>query len=79
MDRKWKLGDDLHESDSIMDGISFDDLIVALHCGEKTIDVNAVNKAYNDMLMQRHQDAMFLLKNNMSEIIRRALRGRENY
>lgn len=31
METKWKLGDDLISSDSLLDGITFDDVILAVH------------------------------------------------
>ena len=31
-EREWKLGEDLVTSDSLLDGLTFDDLILAVHC-----------------------------------------------
>lgn len=31
-ERKWILGDDLAACDNLLDGITFDDVILAVHC-----------------------------------------------
>ena len=31
MERDWKLGKDLYPEDNLLDGITFDDLILAVH------------------------------------------------
>ena len=79
MDFEWKLGEDLCEKDCIFDPITFDDIILALHCGEREIDEAAARKVYREILTQRREDAMFLLDRNMSEILRLAKVGRAEY
>ena len=32
MDQNWKLGDDMVVSDNLLDGITFEDLILTVHC-----------------------------------------------
>lgn len=76
MERKWKLGNDLYPEDNLLDGITFDDLILAVHqC--RTVNRATVHAELNEILAQRRQDMMFLLENNMDIIIQKALEGRE--
>lgn len=77
MDRQWKLGEDMHETDNILDGITFDDVILALHSGERVIDEKAVRRVVQEILESQMQDFEHILNKNMSEIIKRAKRGRE--
>jgi len=77
MDREWKLGVDLHETDSLLDGFTFESVITALYCGEPVIDESAVKRVVNDILKSQMQDLNCLLENNMNEIIKRAKKGRD--
>lgn len=79
MERNWRLDDDLITSDSLLDGLTFDDLILAVHCNCRNINEAAVLKELKGMLEDRHQDMMFLLKNNMDIIIQKAMEGRTQY
>lgn len=79
MERNWRLDDDLITSDSLLDGLTFDDLILAVHCNCRNINEAAVLKELKGMLEDRHQDMMFLLKNNMDIIIQKAMEGRAQY
>ena len=74
---KWKLGEDLHEDDAIFDQITFNDIILALHCGERVIDEKAVIRVANRITDERLQDFQYLIRNNMNEIIAKAKEGRE--
>ena len=77
MERQWKLGEDIHQRDNIFDPITFEQIITALHCGEKAIDANAVVKVAKEILDSRIEDFHYLLGNNMQEIIAEAKKGRE--
>lgn len=77
MERNWKLGDDLITSDSLLDGLTFDDLILAVHCNYKVINRASVHAALNEIMSQRRQDMMYLLETNMDIIIQKALEGRK--
>ena len=77
MDRQWKLGEDMYETDNILDGITFNDVILALHSGERVIDEKAVRKVVKEILEIQMQDFEYILNNNIDEIIARAKRGRE--
>lgn len=69
MDRAWKLGDDLITSDNILDGFTFDDIILAVRCNCSTIDVAAVLRTAREIMDQRLEDYYFILNNNVKEII----------
>lgn len=76
MEREWRLGEDLYPEDSLLDGITFDDLILAVHqC--RVINRATVHAELNQILAQRRQDMTFLLEKNMDVIIQKALEGRE--
>ena len=76
-DREWKLGEDLITSDNLLDGITFDDLILAVHHNSPEINEGSVYAALNQMLAIRRQDMRFLLKNNMEAIMEEARKGRD--
>lgn len=77
MERQWKLGEDMHETDNMLDGITFDDVILALHSGERVIDERAVRRVVQDILESQMQVFEYILNKNIDEIIKRAKRGRE--
>ena len=63
-DREWTLSKDLVTSDSLLDGLTFDDLILAVHA------------ELNRIMATRRQDMMFLLEKNMDTIMAEARKGR---
>lgn len=77
MDRQWKLSEDMHKSDTILDPITFEQVIDALHCGEQTLDRKAILRVAKEMLDSRLEDFYFLLINNENEIIAEAAKGRK--
>lgn len=79
MERKWKLGDDLDRYDDLLYGITFDDLILAVHCNCRKITPEAVLREAREILDIRMQDYRFLLKNNLDAIIEEAKKGRAQY
>lgn len=76
-EKKWKLGVDLDTYDNLLDGLTFDDLILAVHHNCRTITPEAVEKELDEMLASRMQDMRFLLEKNMSAIMEEARKGRE--
>lgn len=76
MERKWKLGDDLDRYDDLLYGITFDDLILAVHCNCRKITPEAVLREAREILDIRMQDYRFLLENNLDAIIEEAKKGR---
>lgn len=77
VERKWRLGEDLVTSDNLLDGVAFDDLILAVHCNCRVITPEAVRAELEEILESRKQDMMFLLENNMDAIMAEAGKGRE--
>ena len=77
MDREWKLGKDLHTADNILDGITFDDVILGLH-HSREISYESTKAVLKDILDQRLEDMMYLLENNVEEMIKLALVGRNS-
>ena len=71
-ERQWKLNEDMHKSDCIFDPITFEDIILALHCNEKELDRKAILKVAKEILDSRLEDFYFLLVNNENEIIAEA-------
>lgn len=76
-DRQWKLNEDMHPQDYILDPVTFQQVIDALHCNEKTINENAVWGVVREIIDSRLQDFYFLIGNNINEIIAEAKKGRE--
>ena len=77
MDREWKLGVDLSTCDNLLDGITFDDLILAVHCNCREINRMAVHQQLSEILAQRRQDMVHLLERNIETIMAEAREGRE--
>lgn len=77
MERQWKLGVDMHPNDCIFDPITFEQIITALHCNERVIDEHAVLKVIREIVDSRIQDFLYLVTNNIQEIIAEAAKGRK--
>ena len=75
-ERPWKLGEDLSESDNLLDGITFDELITTVHCNCPVIDEKAVYAEFKRILEIREQDMYSLLNKNLDAIIIAAKKGR---
>jgi len=73
MERKYKLGIDLMQKDSLLYGFTFEDVIEAVSCNEPNIDESAVRKTVLEMLHHNFRSFNELLESNMQEIIRRAV------
>ena len=67
MDRQWKLGEDLAEIDNILDQITFDDVILALH-HQRVINEQSLQSVVKDIMDQRMQDFEYLLANNVDTV-----------
>ena len=75
-ERAWKLGGDLIASDNLLDGVTFDNLILAVHHNCRVITPKTVRKELRDILASRRQDMDYLLEKNMTAIIKEARKGR---
>ncbi len=76
MEKAWKLGEDLHTEDSLLDGLTFADLILTVHCNCRDITPSAVRKELMEILASRKQDMFYLLEMNMDVIMAEARKGR---
>ena len=76
-EKRWELGEDLDRYDNLLDSISFDELIVTVHCNCREITQEAVEKELSRILEIRMQDMKYLLEKNIEEIITEAKKGRE--
>ncbi len=74
MERKWKLGVDLHPTAKSLDEVTFNNLILAVAQNQK-ITKETVQKVKEEILSIALQDFNFLIENNMAEIIKRAKAG----
>lgn len=66
---RWKLGKDMISSDTILDSVTFDDLILALKCNCEHITPDAVIVQATEIINQRLEDWKYLIENNINEII----------
>jgi len=72
VERKYKLGVDLIDKDSLLDGFTFEEVIDVLHCNESEINEAVVRRVVNDMLRENTTNMRELLNDNVMEIIKRA-------
>lgn len=77
MERQWKLGEDMGRHDALFDAITFDEIILAVHCNAKVINKRAIQDAINTIMEIRMEDFDYILNNNIDEIIVEAKKGRE--
>ena len=75
MERQWRLGEDLSTHDNILDGLTFDDVILTAHHLSNPTPEN-VKRELIEMLESRLEDMWFLFDNNIDVIIMEALKGR---
>lgn len=66
---RWKLSKDMISSDTILDSVTFDDLILALKCNCEHITPDAVIVQATEIINQRLEDVKYLIENNIDEII----------
>ena len=74
-ERKWRLGEDLATCDNLLDPITFDDLLLAVHCNVKKEHINedAVRRELMNIFQGRVEDMMFLVNKNMDLMVRRSV------
>lgn len=78
-EKEWKLDVDLGTYDAMLDGFTFDDLILTVHCNCPEITPEAVKRELKEIIDARLEDMYFLLENNMDAIIAKAKEGRAQY
>lgn len=77
MEREWKLGVDLFKEDNLLDPITFDELILTVHCNCREINPKTVREELRRILEYKRLDMEELLRINMDTIIKEAKKGRE--
>lgn len=75
-DLEWTLNEDLCLADNLLDRLTFQDVVLAVHCSSREITPEAVRAELNTMLETRMQDMNFLLEKNMDAIMAEAKKGR---
>lgn len=75
MESNWRLGDDLITSDNLLDGITFDDVILALHT-EPKVNAASARRVLKEILEIQLQDMNFLFEKNLDIILSKAMEGR---
>lgn len=76
MEREWKVGEDLSVEDNLLDGITFRDVILTVHCNCREITPNAIRKEVLALVELRIDDMKCLLERNIDVIAEKAKEGR---
>ena len=76
-EKEWELGIDLDRSDNLMDGFTFDDIILQVHCNCREITEQTVRKEVLELATARLDDMCELLNRNIGVIMTEARKGRE--
>lgn len=66
---EYKLGKDLFPEDNVIEPITFDQLILALHCNYAHPTVENLYYEFNTLHEIYMEDAMFLLEKNADKIL----------
>jgi len=77
-ERKWKLGDDLIWSDNLLDGVTFQDLLLAVYCDCPLVTQECVRKELDEIISERLEDMKGLLERNIDAIVAEAKKWRED-
>lgn len=77
MERAWKIGNDLSVEDNLLDGFTFQSIILAVHCNCREITTEAIKKEVEELLELRLEDMRELLERNIDVIAKKAKEGRE--
>lgn len=76
-EREWLLGEDLVAEDNLLDGFTFDDVIMQVQCNSREINREAVGREVMDLLELRLDDMKELFYRNIDRIVAEARKGRE--
>lgn len=77
-ERQWKLGEDLFPEDNMLDGFSFEDMIVLVKCNCEDLTPANARKELEQMLASRLEDMYFLFDKNIDKILEIARSRRSN-
>ena len=78
-ERNWILGDDLRSEDNLLDGITFGEIILTVHCNCRNITRETVIREVNELVSMRMDDMRELLMRNIDIIMAEAKKGRGDY
>nr|DAJ66696.1 MAG TPA: hypothetical protein [Caudoviricetes sp.] len=73
----FRLGEDLGLEDNIMDGFTFEDIILQVHCNCRKINEESVRQEIKELVLLRMEDMTELLDRNIDVIMKEAMKGRE--
>lgn len=76
MEEKWRLGEGLSAEDNMLDGITFADVILAVHHNCREITPEAIRKEVFDFVEMRLDDMKYLMEKNLDVIAMEAMKGR---
>lgn len=79
MESEWLLGEDLVLEDNLLDPITFQDLVLQVHCNCRKITPMAVEKELRETLNSRFADMQYLFEKNIDRIMAEAMKGRGEY
>lgn len=77
-EKQWKLGEDLFPEDNMLDGFSFEDMIVLVKCNCENLTPENARKELEQMLASRLEDMYFLFDKNIDKILEIARSRRSN-
>lgn len=77
-EKQWKLGEDLFPEDNMLDGFSFEDMIVLVKCNCEELTPANARKELEQMLASRLEDMYFLFDKNIDKILENARSRRSN-
>jgi len=69
-EHKWKLGEDMFLEDNMLDQITFDEVALAVRCNCREVTVQNVINTALEIFEIKKEDFLFLLTNNIKEIMK---------
>lgn len=76
MERNWKLNDDLSRFDSVLDPITFDEIIMTVRCNCRDVNRKTAIKTFKEILEMRLTDAKEIFERNIDEICNEVIKER---
>lgn len=74
---EFRLGEDLSLEDNLMDGFTFEDIILQVRCNCRNINEKSVRQEVKELVLLRMEDMTELLDQNIDVIMKEAMKGRE--
>lgn len=71
------LSEDSSEREAnLIDGLTFDTLLLEIHCNIKDINAETITKQFNDDLNSRIEEAKSIFNSNLNNILKQAKKER---